>query len=276
MKIFLPFIACSLMLATPITAGWRGVVLPVTEYGHSVEDDSLFADYTRVSKPPFFTGTVGPRAVDLTTNTAVTDSKAYGFESRIEYAHTTGKHLEFFAGIGLTLLEQRITYDISYWNQYYGFNPLTLGFGSPPILIGRTDVPVESFHLIPQIVLGASYVLTDQLSISLQVQFGYGYAVYEDYDFYNQVHQRTRVIPEDEQEALHSRGSDWISRHSIGIELNYDLSERWSLSLRQSFIRSSDYELVNAAESNASIDTMTIYIEHQTQHQTALGVRYAF
>jgi hypothetical protein len=256
-------------------AAWQVSLSSVFEYDHTIAEDDLPVGISRVPKPPFVL--TGPLyTVETFANTSVRRARGNGVECRIDYAHEIGNSLRLFGGFSLTLLQQRITYDISYWNQYYGFNPFTFGIGGPPILIGRADGTVESFQYVPQVVVGASYAATERLSIALELSVGEAYVTYENYDFYNRVYQIARVIPPDQQESLRSTEDDWIGRQSIALAIEYQLSDHWSLNLSQAFVRNENYQLTNWAESNASIHGMTIRIQDQTQLQTALGVTYQF
>jgi hypothetical protein len=278
MQLFHVFAAAflTLSLVSYATAAWQVSLSSVFEYDHTIAEDDSPVSFSSVSKPPFLTGTAGPWAVDTFTNSSVSRSEGFGIEANLMYIFPATEHLDLSVGFSLGLLNQRIIYDISYWNHYHGFNPLTLGYGGPPILIGRSEFEVNSIQSIPSLTIGATYALSERLSVAMEFSVGEAFASYEHHDFYNRVHQRTRVIPPDQQESLRSTEDDWIGRQSIALAIEYQLSDHWSLNLSQAFVRNENYQLTNWAESNASIHGMTIRIQNQTQLQTALGVTYQF
>ena len=255
---------------------WEFDVSLIAGWGYEVDDSPKDMRELHEAKPPFVIGHVIGYLTTIYSNVEIAESRDFGIAFDMIDRRRICDYLSLTYGIGLDLKTVEIVYDIQHWNKFYGFNPFTMGWGGPPVLIGRADVAVDSFAAIPKVILGLSYDLGARWRLSAEGSVGLGYVAYEDYDFYNAIYQRARVIPPEQQIAHTNPSHDWIPQWQVELGLAYQVTETWSLQLAQGIVWQGNYELSNTVESNATIHGHTIQIENPWHLQTSLGASYAF
>src|SRR5690606_10084927 len=117
----------------------------------------------------------------LYTFADVSSAERFSIEPRLSYSWKVGDRLTFSAGFMVEVAHQEIDYHLNYWNHFLGFNPFTMGYGGPPILIGSGNLNVESWELVPKLGFRVGYDLTSKASIWVNASVGYGYSHADDY-----------------------------------------------------------------------------------------------
>lgn len=254
---------------------WEVRIAPIVGWKYEIANADFDIVKFSEAKPPFVVATFPGYRTRQYSYASIRDVNDFGVSIDCIDQQVIASGFRFKYGVGIDLKKVDIIYDLQLWYTFYGINPFGYREG-PHVMNGRADVEVDSFHLTPSLVYGVAYAMTSKVSISIDGALGLAYIMYDDYNFYDPLHQRLRVIPPEQREALSSPSHDWIPQVKVSLGVDYQFSEAWRVFLSQGIVWQANYTLNNLAESNASYHGLTISINNPWHLQTSAGVGYHF